>query len=345
MFSASIVIFLLFLVLPGLKIKKVSYVLTKEETMSIKGLLCIMVYFNHFSGWFLELDPILYFLVHCGSFMVSDFFFLSAYGLTKSQNFQNETVKGLLMRILKLFIPFWISDLLYLVIHYSMNVQLNVEVNASTVLLSVLNLAEIVHNSWFVSAIVFLYIAFFFVKKSKRINQTLLFCAILACACLIVPDVWKTFFAFPLGLLIVKKENLFIQLKKLKYIMLLLGSVSGVIVSIIFKYVGETHAELIFLNKISDILSGCFFAIFVYLVATRIHIGNKILLFLGKISYEFYLVHGLGIFFANKFFDITRPFPFMILSLLFSFIASFLINKLVNLIFSLFKKKSILIVK
>lgn len=337
MFSIVIILLLLILVLPGVRIKTEPSAIAKNETVAIKGILCLMIFLNHFSGWFANPDPILYFFVHCGSFMVSVFFFLSAYGLSKSQMAQNQTFKDLILRTLKIFIPFWICDVIYLFAHYSMDVPLNIAIDTKSILLSVVNLAEIVHNSWFVSAIVFLYIVYFLTQKITKTKGIWLFFVVLILASFKVFSIWLTFFAFPVGLLISQKESALLSLRKCKYVIVLSVTVILTLAVVLLKFFGETLSGNMntIVSDISDILSGALFAFLVYMLVTRVHIGNKVLTFIGEMSYEFYLLHGLGIFFASRFFTTDQPYWFMFVALAFTFVVSFAVNRICKPIFKL----------
>lgn len=326
MFSLMLILIICILILPGIRIKKEASGLSLDESTALKGLLCVTIFFHHFSGWFTDLDPVLYLISHCGSFIVSVFFFLSAYGLSKSSKWQNQTFKDLILRILKLCIPFWITDILYLIVHFCMDIRLSVDVNLKNILLSTLNLSEIVSFSWFVSTIVFLYCVLFVVKRSYKINHILLFFIVLSIASFIVPNLWVTFFAFPVGLLISEKEKYLINLKTGQYILWSILLVAGTVLFIILKYISVNYDYKMLLDKTADAGSGLLFSVLVYLLLTKVHIGNKLVFFLGKISYEFYLVHGLGILFANKFFDISQPFLFFGTALIFNLTASYIIN-------------------
>lgn len=338
MFSISIVVFLLIMVLPGLKLKSKACGISKQETQSLKGILCLMILLNHFSGWFINPDPILYLFTHCGSFMVSVFFFLSAYGIGKSNTEQKQTFKKLVFRILRVFIPFWISDIIYLCIHYSMDIPLNVEVNAKTMLLSVFNLSEIVHNSWYVSAIVVLYIIHFLIDKIKNINlakQLLVFYVILVVLSFLLNFVWLTFFVFPIGLLVSNKEKILICLNNCKYAITIVVVTIALLMFISLKFFGETLQNNFVISNLSDILSGMAFAFLVYLLLIKVSIGNKVLWFIGEISYEIYLLHGLGIFVGGKFFGTSYPYAFLLATLVFTFVTAFVVNRICKKIFKL----------
>ena len=338
MFSVCIVVLLALIIFPGMKIKKETKVLSKQETVAAKGILCLLVYLNHFSGWFLDLDLILYVFVHCGSFAVSTFFFLSAYGMSKSSKVENQTMRDLGLRVLKLCVPFWISDIIYLFFYFVADIQLNVAVNAQNILLSVINMAEIVQNSWFVSTIIFLYVINFISKKSRKADHILLMFVLLVIASFFVPRIWLTFFAFPIGFVISKKEKLFLTISGYKYICAVGLNIVFMALAIVIKYLSDYGLISEEFMYVSDVLSGIFFALIIYLLLIKIHIGNRILNFLGEISYEIYLVHGLGIFVANKIFGINEPFGFFVVSLVFTVIVSWLLNVMCKKIFKVIIK-------
>ena len=80
--SAALV---LLITLPCIKISfKRFNPLSKENSSNVKGLLCILIFYHHFTGWFVDKGIIFYVLSHIGSFIVGVFFFLSAYGLIKA---------------------------------------------------------------------------------------------------------------------------------------------------------------------------------------------------------------------------------------------------------------------
>lgn len=335
MFSTSILIALAAISFPGIKIKTEATGISKQETVALKGMLSLMVFLHHFSGWFANPDPILYFFSHCGSFMVSVFFFLSGYGISKSKTAEKQTFKDLILKILKLFIPFWIIDALCLVMYYSLEVPLPTEVNLKIILLSIINVAEIVSFSWFLSTITVIYILYFLTKKIEKINHILLLFAVLIILSFFVPELWLTYFAFPIGLLISKEELFFRFLSKIKYGMIMAGIVVMILLAIMLKYFGETLPDNKIAGNVADVLSGTLFAVFIYMLTNKIHIGNKVLSFIGEISYEIYLLHGLGIFFSSKFFTFEKPYAFFLVALVFTLVTSFIVNRICKKIFKM----------
>lgn len=335
MFSVTIVVLLGLLVLPGIKMKSVASGIQKQETVALKGLMCLIVMLHHFSGWFAATDIILYFFQHCGSFMVSVFFFLSAYGLSKSRSCDKQNIKELFVRILKIFIPFWLIEIIYLFFYYSLDLQMNIDVSITNILLSVINLSEIVSFSWFVSTIIFLYILYFLIDKIKSSIRIWIFFIILFAISFFVPELWLTFFAFPLGLLISENEKKLLALSKGKFVASVAFALVLILPAIMLKYYSEISSYKSILAGVSDIISGCMFTLVIYLLATRIHFGNKVLMLIGSFSYEIYLLHGLGIFVGGKFFGSTHPYMFLLITLVFTLAIAFVVNRVCKKIFKL----------
>ncbi len=316
--SIMIILLLAVITFPGIKLKNSQpdqAVLSVDESTSLKGLMCVTIFLHHFSGWIVPQTPVIYILSHCGSFMVSVFFLLSGYGLTKSSRTSNLPNTFLIKRLVKLFIPYWLCEIIYLIFNCFSSVRPNVELNAKNIIASVFTLSEVVSFSWYVTATIFLYIVFFFTSKIKKSNHALCVFVILLAVVAFVPDLWVTFFAFPLGMIFAQKESLFSKLSNKKYILILAAIILITIVAIVPKYIGQNLGSQALMN-LSDAISGTLFASIIFLIATKFKISNRILLFFGKISYEFYLMHGLMISFISKFAGPEKPIVFCLASLI-----------------------------
>lgn len=79
----------------------------------------------------------------------------------------------------------------------------------------------------------------------------------------------------------------------------------------VFTYYGDNfHANFKVLRRwvclLSQMLASCSFVFFVFMLGLKIKIGNKVLDFMGKIAFEFYLIHGLFIeLFGFNFIDVA----------------------------------------
>lgn len=339
--SVVMVAILMVITIPRINIKNCKSdesIISVDESICIKGIMCVTIFLHHFSGWIVPQTPIIYFFSHCGSFMVSVFFFLSGYGLKKSTTNKTLNKSFLYKRLVKLFIPYWVCEIIYICFDKFSSVGFDMELSFKKILLSIFTLQEVVMFSWYVTATIFLYVVFYFTSKIKKIDHTLCVLIILVLAFAFVPDLWTTFFAFPLGMFIAQKEKLFVKLNNKKYILILTSTILITAIIIIPKYIGQSLGNQIIMN-LSDAASGSLFAFIIFLIITKVKIGNKILVFLGKISYEFYMLHGLMIFFVNKFVGIEKPVAFCIISFISIITISTIVNQIQKRIVNLINKK------
>ena len=120
---------ILLITLPRIKFSFKNFnLLSKENSSNVKGLLCILIFYHHFTGWFVDKGIIFYVLSHIGSFVVGVFFFLSAYGLIKAYP-GDVNFSFLLKRFVKILVPYWLCEILYSVISLAFDIQIKCEVN------------------------------------------------------------------------------------------------------------------------------------------------------------------------------------------------------------------------
>lgn len=86
------------------------------------------------------------------------------------------------------------------------------------------------------------------------------------------------------------------------------------------------------LMNASDAVGGILFCLPVYLLLTKVKISGKPAALFGRISYEFYLLHGLCIRIAHRFFDIGQALAFLatafVLTVALSFVTALIGEKL-----------------
>ena len=151
---------LFFIALPKMKISiNNPNSLTADFSTNVKGFLCILIFYNHMAGWFENQGMIFQLFSHMGSFIVGVFFFLSAFGLTKAYS-GKVSFSFLIKRFIKILIPYWICEVIYIVISVVCNIALQVDVTWKNIFLSAIQLSTIVENSWYVGAILLLYFIF-----------------------------------------------------------------------------------------------------------------------------------------------------------------------------------------
>lgn len=334
--SAFYIAVMFLLVIPGIKIlpKGVTESLSVSDSTKIKGILCVMVMFHHFSGWFVDQNIIIYTFSHIGSFIVGMFFFLSGYGLSKSDLKKKPGFKLYIKRFLRIILPYWICEIVYLIVHFVFNVGLDAEVNGVNLIKSVFTIGEIVSFSWYVTATLAVYLIYYLsLKFVKRKYLPIVIIAVMIVTFAFVPDLWVTYFAFPLGMIISEKEDRFIGKDKntLKSGIIALLSIVIVAASCVFKILSQNYGQQMLMN-ICDSMGAVAFSLLVYILLTKIKVGNAVTAFFGKMSYEFYLLHGISILLANQIFGIDKPFFFIITAFAISTLLSFLVSKLTDML-------------
>lgn len=330
--SAAIV---LLITLPCIKISFKNFnVLSKDNSSNIKGLLCILIFYHHFTGWFVDKGIIFYVLSHIGSFIVGVFFFLSAYGLIKAYPGDVKPT-FLIKRLVKILVPYWICEAIYVLVSLGFDIPIQVTANTKQIALSAILANDLVEFSWFVGAILVSYIMFFIGKKvlpkislSLKVAVLMLIFSVICCKRL---DYWTTFFAFPLGLIFGEKENKISLLSSAKRIAVIIVSAVLCAAAIVPKFYGFNSGNDLLMN-ISDFFTSSLFAVIVYFVASFVKIGNPVLSFFGKISYEVYLLQGIAVRIANKVFGVQNSIPFFLLSFAALILLSYVVKNLSALI-------------
>lgn len=336
MIGAFAGILLATIALPGLKLKKdkISSEITLLTSKRLKGLLSIIIFFNHFTGWFLKMDAVMYLLVHCGSQVVAIFFFLSSYGLSKKYSEKEMKFRDFIKRGIKLLLPYWICEIIYCVVSTGANIPIKVAVNFKNIVVASLGLvqkSEIVENGWFVTAIGFMYICWFVLSKIlKKIKMSYKLTALIVIFLIITRGKWiSSIMAFPLGVYIAENENKErkVELKKWKFIILtvLLGLFGSL------KFIGQYINKECLMN-FSDLTTSIIFAVIIYGLLTYVNFGNDILDFLGGISYEIYLIHGLCIRISYKIWGLEKSLLFCITAIVLSAAISYAVNRIVKLL-------------
>lgn len=324
---------ILFLILlPKLKVSiNNANSLTADFSTNVKGFLCILIFYNHMAGWFETQGLIFQLFSHMGSFVVGVFFFLSAFGLTKA--YPGElSFSFLIKRFIKILVPYWICEIIYIVGSVVCNIALQVDVTWKNIFLSAIQLRTIVENSWYVGAILLLYVIFYICKKVlPKIDLTLKTTLLMIIASFIFKGYWTTFFAFPLGIFIGEREQRILNLGKGKRFSFFIVSFMLCSLAIGLKFYGNSIGNEMYMN-ISDMLTSVLFASAVFFILTFVKIGNRILKFLGNISYEIYLLHGLALRVAYKYVGLKYSVLFFIVAFAVTILLSFLTNRVSSVI-------------
>ena len=302
--------------------------MSKARSKNILGLFAILIMMHHLgqkvsASWVPAsvrqhgLEP----FVPIGYLLVSFFFFCSGYGLRKRMKDDEDYFKGFLVRrtnrILMIFV---ITNIIYLVVrHLYGSVYLPIN-----------------PYSWFVYAIIAMYFGFFFIyRKENRFSHILMAVWILIysiiCYILISGNWWyNTPPVFLLGIIMADREeakgegegaipNLTIKEKLVRIIVpviifvvtfILSENLPGFYPALGIKNYGIVNLIIVLLQ----IIAGAAFSLAIYILASGKEmspvqrIGGLVLGFYGKMTLEFYLIHGLFVqLFGHHFIDDTTP--------------------------------------
>ena len=285
---------------------------------------------------------------------VSLFFLLSGFGLTRSF-YKNEKIKFvgfILPRIKRIFIPYWITTFFIIISDIYMK-GIIYEIN--DVFLTIIgvnlkgDLIRIDYVRWFVTLLLIWYIVFYLgfkMLKSYSWFGILIFAGIIFYLNeTILGFIWYQIFSFPIGVLLgVYHSQISVFAKRLGmwvHFFLAFVMISGLLSGKLFlEPVVESNIILELVREIEGILFSLSLVILLYIVNNVI--GEvRFLSYIGKYSYELFLLHG-ALFIKYNFF--TNLFSYgnwgfilgvslcFIITLLAAILLNRLSNKIVNCI-------------
>ena len=308
-----------------------------KSTTGLKGFLSLGIVFHHLSQWVttgIEFSNFNY----MGTYIVSVFFFLSGYGLYVQNKIKENYLDNFLVkRLSRIFIPFVFISSIYL-IYRNLNGQ---ELTISFFVNLFKKGSTVIYNGWFVDIIILMYI-FFYISFKMFSNRTI---SILINTILIVVYIilairleygfwwYNSSLPFVLGLLWAKNKE-YIDGVLRNYYFVILVLITGLMFlshqyDVVYKklHLVDTYSYA-FLANIDNVI----FTIFFILIVRKIDFSNKYLLFLGKISFELYMIHGLVMSIFGKYFVTSRlnDVIFTILVLIVSISLAWLINVIIK---------------
>ena len=312
--------------------------LSVESTSGLRGFLAIGIIFHHLSQWVTSGEEFSNFS-YMGTYIVSIFFFLSAYGLySQNENKKNYLDNFLVKRLSKILVPFFSISLIYMFYRFVNGQLMDLDFFANLFKKG----STIIYNGWFVDIIILMYIFFyisfkFFRNKSISIVINTIF--VIGYICLAIKlgySVWwyNSALAFVIGLIWAKNQNKIDRFLDRYYIIAIILVTVLLFFShkynILLKYI---HLEDSYSYALAANLDNIIFTIYLIIVfLKKINFSNMYLILLGSISFELYMIHGLVISMLGKTLVSSRIndviFTFFVLVL--SLILAWIINKLVN---------------
>ncbi len=246
--------------------------------------------------------------VDTGYLLVSVFFFYSGYGLYKSNMRKTDYLNGFFgKRILRIVIALLTTSLIFVC------AQVWNDVQVIPVPFPFVVGGAVLPNkySWYIYTIIMLYLVFYFSFrhcKSERNAMIWIFASIIiyiaCCDWWMSGDWWyNTIILFGVGMLFAKYDGKIMNFMKKSYIPLLLVSV---VLLVVFFFGGICTQEVLgswredynytlmrWAHVFSQMLASILFVLMTLLLQLKIRIGNRFLNLMGKMTLEFYLIHGL----------------------------------------------------
>lgn len=308
-----------------------------KSTSGLKGFLALGIVFHHLSQWVttgVEFSNFGY----MGTYIVSVFFFLSGYGLyVQNERKVSYLDNFLVKRLSKILTPYIIISIIYLMYR-----SINGQALSSSFFIDLFKKGStVIYNGWFVDIIILMYI-FFYISFRVFTNKTI---AILVNTVLIIFYIvlaiklgygfwwYNSSLPFVLGLVWAKnKENIDRLLKKYYFIHLVSVTVL-LFVSHQYSFILQKfHLVDNYSYALAANIDNVIFTIFFILIVRKTDFSNKYLLFLGKISFELYMIHGLVMSIFGKHFVTSRlnDVIFTILVLIVSISLAWLINLIIK---------------
>ena len=305
-----------------------------EQTTHMRGIAAIGIMLHHLAA--LSDGFIFSSFNYVGYIITGIFFFYSGYGLREGSKKKGYFVGFFSKRFLKILLPFFSFTIIYLIVKTIMYGVGYISVQ----LLFDWVTGGLVNNSWYVFTLLIMYLGFYLAYRFiKYKGLALLSLTIFQVIYIILfryvfhLGLWwvNSCFAFLLGILLAdfKKEisNIF---QKRYWIWLLAVALAFVFTTLIAKVPLAGNQSP--LKILVDQLSVCCFCMLIYIYGMKFKMGNKATKFLGEISYEIYLLHGL-IIVCIKTLPINSSILIIALVLLASVLGAYLFHMLFKKVF------------
>ena len=309
-----------------------------KDSINIKGICALLVIITHLTQN-IDSKILIGIISKIGYIWVGMFFFYSGYGLTYSmKNKKNYLDNFIQKKLIDILTPIYIINIFYL-IFYAIND--GIKYSFKELLWYFFRFDLSVSYSWYIVVILVFYFAFYicfkFTNYDKGVKFIVLFNVmyIIICYALNVPNMWyKSSIAFLIGLLLADNIELVSEYFKNQYQK---KSLIILIIFIIFIFITEVTEMK---STIKGMVNVSIFIISYIIISFKVRLNNNIIFYLGEISYELYIVHGLVIkFLRSNYIYIQDNNIYFLLSILLSIVTSVLLKKLVKIVNQIFPPK------
>lgn len=298
-----------------------------ESSNCMRGFWCIVILLVHIPAVYQNpLQDMVGSFAYIG---VTFFFMTSGYGLMLGIN--NKGIKSIegfwLRRLPKLLLPMLLTNIIASLANFYQS--------------GIYQPSDLINIHGFVRQLIVFYFIFWavfcFLPQNVSDNNK----SIIVCTAVLLVSVaiyffkisgWATeSFGFIYGILLAKYKEKFEAFAKHKW---LPKSIAFFVSSLILGIIYIKFKHIVFLGDyIIKILLGLSIIIFILILNSKISIGNSVGRFMGKISYEVYLLHSAAFVFLSALYPDMNSGVFILLSLIITVAFSKFVNSICNIIF------------
>lgn len=317
--------------------------LSVETCKYYRGIFAVLIILHHLAQITTDGIMLRWFGYSAGRIATAMFFFLSGYGLQKSyiKKGAEYQKRFLVSRLPTVLIPYIIANVVY----WFDGVLHNVIYSPKDIILMLINGENLlVKYSWYVISIMGFYLVYWLIMtvcRKKHFLMILCACVynvmyVLFCHKMGYGNWWYVSFQMiVVGIIWATYQNRIEGFIKEKYYILI--SIAWVFVLCAFLW------SVKYLNWKTDTMYGLLlstgFAVAMLLTFMKIKVGNKVLKFLGAISFEMYMTQGLFIYDTNrKSFPVDNDFVFALFGIVGTIVSAYILHILFSWILGKYKK-------
>ena len=309
--------------------------LSLQSGNMLRGLFALVVVFHHLAQRTTE-GFLFHLFTHVGYLAVAVFFFFSGYGLQKKY-ITDETYSHqfLLRRLPSVLIPYIIMNFIY----WLANAVNGTFYSLTDVLQTLGNGSPLVANSWYIICILFFYVVFYCLMRICKRHYIWMIAGaclynlswIIICHSLSYGTWWyKSSHLLVVGMIWATWDKKITEIIQKYYIIFTFIAWAAFL---FLNYIKSSQIGLI--NGIILMAIAFDFVIIINLFSMKFCIGNRILNYLGAVSLEIYMIHGLFILRLKQY--ISNEFMFCTSVLICSIISAHILHKIFSFLLSKYK--------
>lgn len=306
----------------------------QDTTNGLKGIFGLIIVLHHFMlGTVYNYENVFYIAYQCAGYLsVSVFMFISGYAFERTAGRKTITVKIVFQRIIRIYLPFVVAT--------SVSALIN-RVSFSEWLWDICTLSSKIENGrysaiWFVMAILYISLISLIICRfcsKDNIRILLMFIGIVAWTvfwiAMGVNSHWyNTMYCYLLGYIVSKYKDRFYAFFVRHFVVSLITD--------LFLLAGAFSLQLFTRWKWLEIICALSIAMLSFIVSLKVEFSSIHWKFIGKISYELYLIHGTIItlvYNINEFYSNLFVILALVLIVLSAWILNILDTKILSLLF------------